>query len=79
MLIDDYGLCIGTVNLNTRSLQIDDEIYAYFESKPLTKEYEQIFNDDLACCIGIDNNKFKQQNLVASAAESVLSFLTPLS
>ncbi len=79
MLIDDYGLCIGTVNLNTRSLEIDDEIYGYFESISLAKQYEQIFNDDLDNCIEIDKFKPEEHNLIARAIESLLSFLTPLS
>ena len=79
MLIDDHALCIGTVNLNSRSLEIDDEIYAYFESKTLATEYEQVFNRDLKHCIELDHAKFKNQNLLSRAAESVMSFLSPFS
>ena len=79
MIIDDYALCIGTVNLNTRSLQIDDEIYGYFESELLVKEYEEIFNRDLSCSIEIDKFKVEHRNPIMQAIESVLSFLTPLS
>ena len=79
LIVDDQGLCIGSVNLNTRSLQIDDEIYAYFESKPLVKKYEQVFEHDLNCCIEVDQYRFEDQGLVSKAIESVLSFLAPLS
>lgn len=79
MIVDDYGFCLGTVNLNTRSLQIDDEIYGYFESKSLVREYEEIYKDDLAQCIEVDDAKDKSQSLVARVAESVFSFLAPLS
>ncbi len=79
MLIDDYGLCIGTVNLNTRSLQIDDELYGYFESRSLAKRYEDIFDHDLDLCVETDWNKIQHRNPVLRAVESVLSFLGPLS
>ena len=79
MLIDDDALCIGTVNLNGRSLQIDDELYIYFESKELVEEYEQIFNQDLEHCIELDYVKFRNQNLFSRAAESVVSFFSPFS
>ena len=79
MLIDDYALCIGTVNLNGRSLEIDDEIYMYFESKELAAEYEQIFNHDLEDCLELDYVKFRNQNLISRATESVMSFFSPFS
>ena len=79
MLIDDDILCIGTVNLNNRSLEIDDEVYAYFESKSLNKEYEGIFGRDLANSRELDYLKFEKQNLISRAMESVASFLTPFS
>ena len=79
MLIDDHVLCIGTANLNSRSLEIDDEIYAYFESKMLATEYEQIFDHDVQNCIELDYVKFKHQNLLSRATESVVSFFTPFS
>lgn len=79
MLIDDYALCLGTVNLNTRSLQIDDELYGYFESKSLSERYGDIFEQDLGNCIEINWEKNGYENLVMRAIESVLSFLKPLS
>jgi cardiolipin synthase len=79
MIVDDHGLCIGTVNINTRSLQIDDEIYGYFESQSLVAKYEKIFEEDLAHCIEADSVGFADQNLLIRAAESVISFLTPIS
>ena len=79
MIIDDHGLAVGSVNLNTRSLQIDDEIYGYFESKSLVQQHEEIFTADLTHCIEVDRYKFQDQDLLSRAIESVLSFLTPLS
>ena len=79
MLIDDNMLCIGTVNLNNRSLEIDDEIYVYFESESIAKEYEDIFMRDLANSKELDYAKFEKQNIISRAMESVVSFLTPFS
>ena len=79
LLIDDDILCIGTVNLNSRSLEIDDEIYAYFESEALAAEYEEIYSRDTENCIELDYIKFMNQNLLSRATESLVSFLTPFS
>lgn len=79
MLIDDYALCIGTVNLNGRSLEIDDEIFAYFESKSLATEYEKIFNQDLKHCIELDYVKFRNRGLISQATESIMSLFAPFS
>jgi cardiolipin synthase A/B len=78
MLIDDDALCIGTVNLNARSLERDDELYAYFESPEFLAEYEAIFNNDLKHCKEMDYIKFQNQPLATRAVESAMSFFSSL-
>ncbi|MCW3491577.1 cardiolipin synthase [Dethiobacter alkaliphilus] len=79
MLVDDNAVCIGTVNLNGRSLEKDDELYAYVESTEFASIYEGIYYDDLKFCQEHDYDKFRKQRPLSRAFESVLSFLSPLS
>lgn len=78
MLVDD-SLCIGSVNLNARSLARDDEVYIYSESRQLIDYYEEVFSTDLKHCVELDYAKFRHQHLAARAMESVMSFFSPLS
>ncbi|HHW73007.1 MAG TPA: cardiolipin synthase [Firmicutes bacterium] len=79
MLIDDDKLCIGTVNLNVRSLERDDEVFIYFESQEESKVYSRIFETDLEQSIELDYARFKKETLLSRALESVVSLFSPLS
>lgn len=79
MLIDDDRLCIGTVNLNVRSLELDDELYIYFESERQNQQYAKILETDFDNSLELDYARFKKQTLVSRALESVVSLFSPLS
>ncbi len=79
MLIDDDRLCVGTVNLNVRSLELDDELFVYFESQRLNDEYAEILHNDGERCIELDYVRFKKQTLLSRALEAVVSLFSPLS
>lgn len=79
MLIDADLLCIGTVNLNFRSLERDDEIFIYFESQELNNDYSGIFAKDLAKSVELDYVKFRKETLLSRALEAVVSLFSPLS
>ena len=79
MLVDDQGLCIGSVNLNTRSLERDDELYVYSESKELIEQYEKVFLKDFKNSTELDYVKFKKPPILVRAVESAMSFFSPLS
>jgi cardiolipin synthase len=79
MLIDDDHLCIGTVNLNFRSLERDDELFVYFESQELNREYAAILGADASRSVELDYVKFKKQTLLSRALEAVVSLFSPLS
>ncbi|NLM41517.1 MAG: cardiolipin synthase [Firmicutes bacterium] len=79
MLIDDDRLCIGTVNLNVRSLERDDELFIYFESGEQNALYSTIFQADLANSIELDYARFRKETLLSRALESVVSLFSPLS
>lgn len=79
LLIDDDKLCIGTVNLNTRSLERDDELYVFFPSQELAARYEAEVKNDLETSTRFDIELFQKQNLGSRIMESVMSLFSPLS
>ncbi|NMB19487.1 MAG: cardiolipin synthase [Firmicutes bacterium] len=79
MLIDDERLCIGTVNLNFRSLERDDELFVYCESSDLNRLYAEILRTDAARSEELDYVKFRKQTLLSRALEAVVSLFSPLS
>jgi cardiolipin synthase len=79
MLIDDDHLCIGTVNLNFRSLELDDELFVYFESQELNHLYAEILSTDAIHSVELDYAQFRKQTLLSRALEAVVSLFSPLS
>lgn len=79
MLIDGEMLVIGTVNLNVRSLERDDELYAFFESAQLNKEHAKTLELDFERCVELDYARFQKQTLLSRAMESVVSLFSPFS
>lgn len=79
MLIDGDMLCLGTVNLNVRSLEKDDELFIYFQSPELNREYEIVAAADFENSTELDYAVFKEQTLGSRALESVVSLFSPLS
>lgn len=47
MTIDDELCCIGSVNMDMRSLMVDDEICGIFYANDLVQEYIRIFKNDI--------------------------------
>ncbi|NLJ79998.1 MAG: cardiolipin synthase [Firmicutes bacterium] len=79
MLIDDDGLCVGTVNLNVRSLERDDELFVYFQSEQENRGYQNVFKEDFKNSLELDYARFQKQTLLSRALESVVSLFSPFS
>ncbi|HHY08987.1 MAG TPA: cardiolipin synthase [Firmicutes bacterium] len=79
MLIDNDGLCVGTVNLNVRSLEKDDELFAYFSSEKENRLYQSVLEEDFENSIELDYAQFKNVTLLDRILESVVSLFSPLS
>lgn len=79
MLVDDDQLCIGTVNVNARSLERDDELFLYLESRPQNRLYAEVFQQDLTNSLELDYGRFKKETLLSRALESVVSLFSPFS
>ncbi|MDO4453737.1 MAG: cardiolipin synthase [Eubacteriales bacterium] len=50
MTIDDELCCIGSVNMDMRSLMVDDEICGIFYENSMVQEYIDIFENDILNC-----------------------------
>ena len=50
MVIDEELCCIGSVNMDVRSLQVDDEVCGVFYSNALVRQYSGIFDQDIGSC-----------------------------
>ena len=53
MIIDDELCCIGSVNMDMRSLMVDDGVGGVFYENQLVKTYNDIYCKDIADCIRI--------------------------
>lgn len=50
MVIDEELCCIGSVNMDMRSLMVDDEVCGVFYSNEIVKQYSEIFEKDILHC-----------------------------
>ncbi len=78
MIIDGLVCCIGSVNIDVRSLEISDEIFIYFHDPAFTRRYDKIYREDLASSREMDYEKFKERGTGARFWEGIFSFFSPL-
>lgn len=76
MVVDDSTACIGSVNLNSRSLRKDDEVYAHFTCQDFVHQCQAIFKQDLRHCVELDYSEFQRQSLSSRALESAMSLFS---
>ncbi len=78
MLIDDVLTCIGSVNFDTRSLEINDEVCAFFYDKQFAEKNTAIFAEDLQHCQELDYEAFAKRSWRARVAEKFFRIFTPI-
>lgn len=78
MLIDQEICCVGSVNMDIRSLEVDDEICGVFYNNALVKEYADIFCEDLESCIRFDAEKFALRSRGQKIKERFFLLFAPL-
>lgn len=78
MTIDDEMCCVGSVNMDMRSLMIDDEICGVFYSNELTKKYLAQYEEDIRNCTEYTLEEFEHRPGKEKIAESVFLPFTPL-
>lgn len=78
MVIDEEMCCIGSVNMDMRSLQVDDEICGVFYANELACRYSTLYDRDLERCQQYSYEEFQSRSAGKRLAESVFLLFAPL-
>ena len=78
MVIDEELVCIGSVNLDERSLRLDDEISVIFYNNDFTRQYNDIFIADAQKSIPYTYEKFLARSWVDKFQEKIFLLFAPL-
>lgn len=78
MTIDDELCCIGSVNMDMRSLMVDDEICGIFYANDLVQEYIRIFKNDIQNCDPYLYDQLLKRGRKEKIAECVFLPFAPL-
>lgn len=78
MVIDEELCCIGSVNMDMRSLMVDDEVCGVFYENQLVQKYNAIYDQDIESCIPYTWEHFKERNKKERVLESIFLPFAPL-
>ncbi len=78
MVVDDELCCIGSVNMDIRSLKVDDEICGVFYANAIVTEYSQIYDADIANCDLYTLEQFDCRDWKERFLESFFLMFAPL-
>ena len=78
MVIDDELCCIGSVNMDMRSLEVDDEICGVFYNNQLVKSYSSIYDDDIKISDIYSYDTFLNRGNKEKILESFFMLFAPL-
>ena len=78
MVIDDELCCVGSVNMDMRSLMVDDEVCGVFYENSLVQKYNKIYDKDILECIPYTWKDFQERSRKEKALESVFLPFAPL-
>lgn len=78
MTVDDEIVCIGSVNMDMRSLMVDDEICGVFYANPLVQKYLSIWADDVQHTTPYTKDMFHERSRLERIQESFFMLFAPL-
>ena len=78
MVIDDEMCCIGSVNMDIRSLRVDDEICGVFYSNDFVEKYISIFINDTESCDSFSYEEFLERGRKEKLMEGIFLPFAPL-
>ena len=78
MVIDDELCCIGSVNMDMRSLMVDDEVCGVFYPNELVSRYSRIYDEDILHCREYTWHEFETRSNKERLAESIFLLFAPL-
>ncbi len=78
MIIDDELCCIGSVNMDIRSMSVDDEICGVFFNNDFVSKYQDIYNEDLKRCEVYTYDEFKTRSFKEKVLENFFRLFSAL-
>ena len=78
MIIDDELCCIGSVNMDMRSLMVDDEVCGVFYENDLVQKYNHIYDGDIHNCSPYTWEEFRNRDRKERIMESIFLPFAPL-
>lgn len=78
MVVDEELCCIGSVNMDMRSLMVDDEVCGVFYSNELVKQYREIFEQDILHCSPYTLEMFQGRTQKERIMASIFLLFAPL-
>ncbi len=78
MVVDDELCCIGSVNMDIRSLEVDDEICGVFYNNSIVAEYSQIYDADILNCGLYTLEQFNARSTKERLLENIFLMFAPL-
>ena len=78
MLIDNELCCIGSVNMDIRSMEVDDEVCGVFYNNGIVAEYAEVFRHDMENCEAFDSDRFARRGKLQKIKERFFLLFAPL-
>ena len=78
MIIDEEIVCVGSVNLDIRSLKVDDEICGIFYKNSIVNEYSAIYDKDIESTDLYTYEDFKKRGTKEKIMECIFLLFAPL-
>ena len=77
-LIDDFGVGIGTANLDNRSFRLNFEITLLSVNYDLARQVEQMFETDFACSRQVSHEEIDERNAFFKLGAAGARLLSPI-
>ena len=78
MIVDGELCCIGSVNMDMRSLMVDDEVCGVFYSNDIVARYSGIYDEDIKNCDVYTREQFESRSWQERFWESFFQMFAPL-
>ena len=78
MIIDNEICCVGSVNMDMRSLMVDDEVCGVFYANELVSDYNYIFNKDIDNCTTYTLKMYNNRTKLERVKEGLYLLFAPI-
>lgn len=78
MVVDEELCCIGSVNMDVRSLKVDDEICGVFYANAMVGRYREIYRQDMVNCDRYTLEQFQARSSWERFSEGLFLMFAPL-